>query len=150
MKLKIIFILKEGKLLATKPYKTKQKELITQALQTFPNQHATAEDLLDYLKSNGKDIGFTTIYRNLDKLVNDGHVLKYTLPDGSKACYQYLTQCDDEHIHSHVICTGCGKISHLECGAVDTLASHLLKEHSIILDTQKTVFYGLCKDCSNK
>lgn len=133
-----------------KPYKTRQGELILKALENSPEQHATAEDLLAYLKTQGETIGFATVYRNLDKFVNEGAVLKYSLPDGTSACYQLLQNCSDDHHHFHVICTGCGKVSHLECNEVDALVAHLSQHHHIAINTQKTVFYGLCENCSRK
>lgn len=135
---------------APKAYKTKQRRCILQALQALPGQHATAEALCDFLKNEGEEVSLATIYRNLDKLVNEDVIIKYTLPDGMRACYQYLGECEHSTCHCHVICTGCGSVSHLECTGVDWLATHLLEEHQLVLDVQKTVLYGLCAKCAAK
>lgn len=132
-----------------KIYKTRQRQRILQALQALPSRHATAEDVLDYLKAQDEEVGIATIYRNLDKLVNEGLVLKYTLPDGVRACYQFLDSCDEQKSHCHVICTECREVSHLECKQMELLASHLLEEHHLLLDHKKTVLYGLCTACAN-
>ncbi|MDL2323696.1 transcriptional repressor [Ruminococcaceae bacterium OttesenSCG-928-A16] len=135
---------------APKAYKTKQRQVILQALQAMPANHATAENVLEMLKQQGEEVGLATVYRNLDKLVNEGLVLKYTLPDGMRACYQYLDSCAEHAHHCHVICTGCGQVSHLECEHVDELAAHLLADHHLTLDRHKTVLYGLCASCAAK
>lgn len=129
-------------------YKTKQKDLILQSMQNLPNQHITAEALAALLREGGEDIGLATVYRNLDKLVQEGLVLKYTLPNGMRACYQYMDNCKTAHLHFHLLCTQCGNIQHLECGEMDELAAHMLAQHHFTLDDKKTVFYGICATCS--
>lgn len=133
--------------MATKQYRTKQKDLILHCLQQMPEQHVCADDIVQALREQGEDVGTATVYRNLDKLVKEGVLLKYTLPDGLKACYQY-DSCSHHHLHCHVICTGCGEVEHLQCSEVDSLASHLLASHGFELDKQKTVLYGLCEKCA--
>lgn len=130
-----------------KSYKTKQRDVIINALRQL-NGHTTAEALVAHLHQNGQVVGLATVYRNLDKLVNEGAVLKYTLPEGLSACYQYLDACGGEKGHSHLICTQCGGVTHLACEAVNTFATHLQQQHGYVLDKHKTVFYGRCARCA--
>ncbi|MFV0412326.1 MAG: Fur family transcriptional regulator [Oscillospiraceae bacterium] len=131
-------------------YKTKQRDLIMQTLRAIPQRHITAEDLAALLHENGEEVGLATVYRNLDKLVNEGLVLKYALPSGMRACYQYLDDCAEHPFHFHLLCTGCGNISHLECTEADSLIAHLVASHHFQINRQKTVFYGLCRQCAEK
>ena len=130
-----------------KTYKTKQKDLILRVLNGMRTEHTTAEDLAALLRGRGEEVGLATIYRNLEKLVQEGLVLKYTLPGGLSACYQLLSGCGGER-HSHLICTSCGAVSHLGCNEMDVLDSHLSHLHRFTLDRQKTVLYGLCLHCT--
>ena len=134
--------------MAGKSYKTKQKDLILTCLQNAKGQHVSAEDIVLLLKAQGKEVGTATVYRNLDKLVNEGVVLKYTLPGSLKACYQY-GNCTQEKMHCHVICTSCGEVEHLSCDEVDILASHMLSAHRFRLDKHQTIFYGVCEKCAH-
>lgn len=129
-------------------YKTKQRDLILQAMQQEAGRHFTAEALADTLRQRGAEVGLATVYRNLDKLVGEGVVLKYTLPDGMKACYQYMGGCGAQPSHCHLVCSGCGEVEHLSCNEVDALAQHLTGSHAFVLDRQKTVLYGRCAHCA--
>ena len=37
----------------------------------------------------------------------------------------------------------------LACEEIEHMQSHFLKDHNFTLDTTRTVFYGLCKNCSH-
>lgn len=70
-------------------YNTKQKDII---LNVIKSKHSdfTIKDL--YNELNG-DVGLTTIYRLIDKLVIDGHVSKEI--KSNKTFYHYLERCDN-------------------------------------------------------
>jgi len=131
-----------------KRYNTKQQEMILSCLRNDSGAHLTAEMILIYLKEKGENIGLATVYRTLDKLVANGTVLKYSVPNGMSACYKYAQESCRAHDHYHLICTECGKMTHLECSHLDSLADHVLNEHGFDLDNLKTVFYGKCRQCS--
>ena len=128
-------------------YNTKQKTVILRALHEAHNGHITAEELAALLRGRGEDVGLATIYRNLEKLVQEGLVLKYTMPGGLSACYQLLKGCGEEPHCCHLVCTACGDVLHLACEEVDALESHLLGLHHFTLDRNKTVLYGRCPQC---
>ncbi len=132
-----------------KRYNTKQQELIMSCLKKDSDAHMTAEMILIYLREQGENIGLATVYRTLDKLVANGIIMKYTVPNGLAACYKYASDTTHCHDHYHLICTECGKMIHLECKHLDSLAEHILNEHGFDLDNFKTVFYGKCKQCSD-
>lgn len=131
-----------------KSYKTKQRDVILAALRALPQPHISAEDLAALLRQNGEDVGLATVYRNLDKLVQGGTVLKYALPGGGAACYQYLPEDTDAISHCHLICTACGQVQHLHCNEIDEFAQHLADGHCFSLDRQRTVLYGRCAACA--
>lgn len=129
-------------------YSTKQGSLILECLKLHKSVHVTAEDILAYLKAQGESVGQTTVYRHLDKLVRQGAVVRYAGADGQSACYQYMDCCDDGHAHYHLVCADCGKMTHLECGYMDELTSHLLEHHRFSVDKFRTVIYGQCNACA--
>ena len=133
----------------SRKYNTKQREMVLQALQATPGRHLTAEDILAALQQQGQDIGSATVYRNLDKLAKEGVILKYSLPEGLGACYQYLGQ-EDAASHCHVVCTGCGQVEHLVCQEMDTLAEHLMEHQQLDRDRRRTVLYAACPLCRRK
>ena len=130
-------------------YKTKQRECLLSYLETIPGKHFTAGDICDLFKAQGQPIGQSTVYRQLEQLVDEGLLNKYILDAGSPACFEYIgadTHCEGE-ICFHCKCEKCGKLIHLHCDDLIEIQSHLLKEHNFTLDPLRTVFYGLCEDC---
>lgn len=120
-------------------YNTKQKSLILDYLMK-KNAHATACEITAALKSS---VSTATVYRQLQKLVDDGIVKKYVT--GGSALYQYGgLNCSD---HFHLKCTKCNTLYHVDCSFLSELSIHVLKHHSFCVDKHKTVMYGLCENC---
>lgn len=53
-------------------YQTKQMKQILAYLQTIEGTHVTAADVCSYFKEQGINVGTTTVYRNLEKMVGAG------------------------------------------------------------------------------
>lgn len=124
-------------------YKTRQSELILEYIKQNANRHLTAEEISDGLKSK---VGKTTVYRNLERLCEQGVVRKYILTDGSSACYQYI-DCAQLSRHFHLKCLKCGRLLHLECEHLKEIDEHIKTEHGFVVDPTRTVFYGTCMEC---
>ncbi len=133
-------------------YLTKHSKQIRDYLKTKEGEHLTALDIRGYFRSINQEIGLVTIYRQLDKLVETGEVNKYQLDSTSSACYEYVNR--EEHCHKdfcfHCKCSVCGKLIHMHCHELLELQEHIRKEHDFILDPARTVFVGICKECSEK
>jgi Fur family transcriptional regulator, ferric uptake regulator len=128
-------------------YKTRQRDLVSDCLLNNKNRHMTVDQVREYLKERGSSIGQTTIYRNLDKLFQDGIVLRFVV-EGTSACYQYADRAGNCHNHYHLICVDCGRMIHLQCDYLDELSSHINDKHQFELDSLKTVLYGHCDTCA--
>ena len=129
-------------------YHTRQREMILQCLEAHRDEHVTAEGLLAFLKAQGASVGQTTVYRNLEKLIQEGSVVKYAGAEGQGACFQYV-ECGDEcAAHYHLVCVECGQMIHLQCGYLDEMTAHVLEHHQFSIDKYRTVIYGLCNGCA--
>ncbi|MBE6631227.1 MAG: transcriptional repressor [Ruminococcaceae bacterium] len=129
-------------------YKTKQREAIESYLGQNRYRHATVSEIYEYLRHKGIGIGLSTVYRQLDRMCEEGLLHRYYIDDGTLACYQLKEECPDcRDDHYHLKCTECGKLLHMECHEMHGVAEHIEAEHDFILDREKTVFYGLCKEC---
>ena len=134
-----------------KNYKTKQRANILDYLKQNNEKHITAEDIINYFKKNGTPIGKSTIYRYLDNLVKENIIRKYvSAENGTAACFQYINNQDECTNHYHMKCTNCGSLIHLACDEINELSNHIYKEHKFMLDTCKTVLYGICEKCLSK
>jgi Fur family ferric uptake transcriptional regulator len=130
-------------------YKTSQRDILLDYLESVKNTHITAGDVCEHFKSCGASTGQATVYRRLEKLVDEGLATKYIIDTNSPACFEYTGA--DSHAHGdacyHLKCEKCGRLIHLSCDEMGCTGSHLLTEHGFKLDPRRTVFYGLCSEC---
>ena len=133
-------------------YKTKQRETLLAYLETVRGVHITANDVCSYLKTQGAPIAQSTVYRQLEGLVNDGLLNKYIIDANSPACFEYV----GPEVHSgtevcfHCKCEKCGVLIHLHCDEMKEIQQHLAAQHGFRMDPLRTVFYGLCENCAKE
>lgn len=128
-------------------YNTQQRERILGLLKENAGRHLTAEEIESAARREGRPVGKSTVYRYLDRLVDQGAVRKFIAEEGKSACYQY-TGADAPCVnHYHLKCSDCGALLHVECEFLDKVGSHVLEHHGFVLNGEKTVLYGLCRDC---
>lgn len=130
-------------------YKTKQRKILLDYFEKIPGVHVTADDVCEYFRSRSAPIGQSTIYRNLEILVDEGIIRKYNIDGNSPACFEYTGADTEEDAENcfHCKCEKCGRVIHLHCDELKEIQSHLIKEHRFRLNPVRTVFYGLCEDC---
>lgn len=129
-------------------YKTRQRALISDCLRENSSRHLSAREVSELLAARGEPVGLSTVYRCLEHMVGEGGLHRYSSGDSGPACYQYAV--DGCHRHYHLRCEECGTLIHLECGELDELFSHLLREHGFAMDGFRTVFYGRCEECAGQ
>lgn len=123
-------------------YSTKQKDLLLTFLSNNHDKLFTVSEIVDALKNNG--ISKSSIYRNLDTLLNNNLIRKVIVDESKIIKYQFITnQCKGV---IHLCCHKCNKMIHLN----DELNDIILKKYEFLIDKDKTVVYGLCKDCNQK
>ncbi len=133
-------------------YKTRQQEELLGYLETVPGDHITVNDICAHFKSKGASIGQTTVYRHLERLVEEGLVNKYIIDGNSAACFEYINQGRKQcgEVCFHCKCEKCGKLIHMHCEEFLAIQEHLREHHNFILDPLRTVFYGHCEECSSE
>ncbi len=152
-KMKNVFKLKGEVVLAKAQYKTRQMTELLTFLKSVKGRHVTVNDINDYFKEKGIEVGTTTIYRHLEKMVGDGSVAKYIVDGTSSACFEYIgrdiTTDEKENVTAcyHCKCEKCGRLIHLQCNEVESLKKHMMEHHSFEMDSLRTVFYGICSEC---
>ena len=133
-----------------KGYKTKQKDCILQCLRAHCSRAHSMDELLALMKEEGLGVGKTTAYRHVQRLVDSGRVRKFVDPDGKCATFQYLDEVGDCKKHLHLKCTRCGRFIHLDCTLMDDMREHILNHHGFLVDSEKSLLFGLCEDCLKK
>lgn len=131
-------------------YKTRQKDKILACLREHAGGHITADMIRAHLLLDGEQVGLTTVYRNLERLVQDGTIIKYTGMNSASASFQYVGNPEEHQEHYHLVCLCCGHLEHLDCNIIDEFSAHIQNDHGFTLNNMKTVFYGYCASCASQ
>lgn len=121
-------------------YNTKQKDKILNIIVKYDHEF-TVKDIHDKIP----EVGLTTIYRLIDKLVENNTVNKYLSKDNI-TYYHYLEKCDEDN-HFYLKCEKCGDIIHIDCDCINELKSHILNNHKFKLNKDNIIINGICDKC---
>ena len=132
------------------PYNTRRKAELLEYLQSMQGRHVTVNDIRAWFMTQDKPIGTATIYRQLDHMLSQGLVQKYTLDETSAACFEYVGGGHCHDVCFHCKCVGCGQLIHLHCAELEKVQGHLAMEHGFRLDFPRTILYGLCSACGGE
>lgn len=107
-----------------------------------PGLHAPASDIFTRAKALKSSLGYSTVYRALDRLCEMGLVLELHLPGTNAALYERARAG-----HAHFVCRACGRIEDVDCD-VPTEAIHSFVEgrDGAVEEIILTV-HGRCTDC---
>lgn len=132
-------------------YNTKQKEILLEYIKTLDGKHVSVNEIKDYINTKGLKVGLTTIYRQLENLINEGQVAKINLDSSSSAVFEYI---GDKHLDHedcyHLKCEACNKIVHFHCPELEHIKKHMENDHGFTINSAKTIFYGMCNQCNHK
>ena len=130
-------------------YKTKQQEIILDCLKKQKSRFLTVDQIMDCLKEDGVAVGQTTVYRVLERMVDDGKMIRLPTEDGAKVRYCFVDK-EDLNKQGKLVCLGCGRFIHLECSKMKAFLDHIYEEHGFELDQQHTILYGYCESCKDR
>lgn len=128
-----------------KVYHTKQRDLI---IEFFENNKGRCFTSRQIIEESGLKLGEATVFRLLKKLTEQGIIKQFISDKNTGTLYQYnREECAN---HFHMKCLKCSKVFHTECESIKNIEKHIEDDHGFIVDNGKTVFYGICKECSEK
>ena len=122
-------------------YKTKQKDKILEIIKKQKHEF-TIKDIYEPIK---EEVGLTTIYRLVDKLVEEKRINK-TIDSTNTTYYQYLEECNHEN-HFYLKCDKCGNLIHVDCDCIEELTNHIYKDHKFSPSKDNIIINGLCNKC---
>ena len=104
-------------------------------------EHPTASAVFHALSETDPKLSLGTVYRNLNQLVDEGLIIRLTVPGGSDRYDGASLQ------HSHIICDRCGRI----CDVPEETTRSLSKDIEAItgykvFDTGM-ILHGICSEC---
>ncbi len=125
-------------------YKTKQREIILDIIKKQKHEFT----IKDIYESISDKVGLTTIYRLVDKLVEENKLNK-TIGNDNMTYYQYLEDCNHSN-HFYLKCDNCGALIHIDCDCIENLTSHIYNDHKFIPNKEHIIINGICKKCGGK
>ena len=126
--------------LKLKGYKlTRQREAILEAFLTCANHLVTAHQLFRQVMIKVPQTNFSTVYRNLEILVQEGFVNKVMVQDKTQV---YELNVESEH-HHHMICKICGNVQCMDFCPIDSIS----EGHGFKHTGHRLEIYGFCSEC---
>ena len=122
---------------------TRQRRVIMEELQELKS-HPTAQELHDIVRRRLPKISLSTIYRNLDALVQQGAILKL---DSSGAQSRFD---GNSAPHCHVLCTSCGKIYDVQSPPAELVDKHMESLDGFVVHSWRLEYQVTCPACRDK
>ena len=120
---------------------TRQRSLIVETFGRL-RDHVSVEDLLAEVKKEDAAIGYATVYRTLNLLVEAR--LASIRHFGDR--FARFEPRQKEH-HDHLICESCGKIVEFHDEEIEDLQEKVASRLGFKLSHHRHELYGLCDDC---
>jgi Fur family ferric uptake transcriptional regulator len=129
--------------MVTNPRNTRQRRAVAAILQDLDG-FASAQEIHDLLRHRGESVGLSTVYRNLQALVDAAEVDALRNDDG-ETLYR---QCSTGH-HHHLVCRACGRTVEVEGPTVERWADAIAAENGFADVAHTLEIFGTCGDCGS-
>lgn len=122
---------------------TVQQKIIAGQLAKLHGNHPTADEVYQSMKDEYPSISRATVYRNLNKMSDNGQALKVRVSSG--ADHFDDTLCP----HYHVVCAKCGRVDDVEVDLPSSVTESLDKATApgFTITGYELLFCGLCSAC---
>ena len=106
------------------------------------DDHPTAAEVFDRVRSVSPGIGAATVYRALGRLVETGQALELSLDGAPAARYDANTTR-----HDHLVCQGCGAAVDLDAPVPDVVVDAVAERTGWHVGAYDLTFHGRCPTC---
>ncbi len=127
---------------------TNQRVLVLDALANSSDEHLTAEQIYDLVRTEYPEIGLATVYRTIQLLLDLNLIDKINLDDGYVR-YEIATdkECQSGHHHHHLVCMECGSIYSFEDDLLENLEKCIMQKMGFEVVDHEVKLYGYCDKC---
>ena len=122
---------------------TRQRKVILEGLKNTTS-HPTAGEVYDLVRQELPRVSLGTVYRNLETLSRDGHILKLDLDEGQK---RFDGRTDP---HYHLRCLDCGRVLDINLDPQTEIVKKANRMNACLVTGHKLEFTGLCPRCRGK
>jgi Fe2+ or Zn2+ uptake regulation protein len=106
-------------------------------------RHLTSSQIYARAVKRRPGIGFSTVYRALERLRAVGLVSELHVPGAEAATYE-----PSGPRHAHFRCTQCGEIEDVAYAIPARTVKALSDQHGVTIESERVSFEGRCKSCS--
>lgn len=103
--------------------------------------HPTAADIIDRLKSQGQSVAYATVYNSLRFLTDEGLIRELKL-EGKTS--RYDGRGED---HAHIVCVSCGRVDEVMTPPPAEWLARIAAESDYELTEEQFIFKGVCPAC---
>ena len=104
--------------------------------------HLTPSEIYGKALKRRPGIGFSTVYRGLERLCELGLVSELHMPGEESAAYE-----PSGPTHAHFRCSACGEIRDVAYAIPVRTLKALSLEHGFKIETERVTFEGRCNAC---
>lgn len=122
---------------------TKQLSIILDTIKTM-SRHFTAEEVYLEVKKENTGLGQATVFRNINKMAQEGILLKIEVPGGAS---RYELSAPK---HYHAKCIKCGRLFDVEMDYIPDLENKVKDPHGFQFSGHDIIFTGICSSCREK
>ncbi len=126
---------------------TPQRKMILQIFLEHREKHLSAEEVFQFSREKGAEIGLATIYRTLDLLEELGLLHKMHFGDGRNRYEIQRGVGLEDHHHHHLVCVHCYEIFEVEEDLLHQLEETIEQQYRFHIINHNLHFYGYCSRC---
>lgn len=119
---------------------SRQKTVVLNSVRNLCS-HPSAQEVFFRAREEIRNISFSTVYRNLGILVDEGELITVT-GSGAEVHYDHVLSS-----HCHVQCRVCGKVRDVNFPAVDYQGIKPSDASGFTIDGVCVTFKGICREC---
>lgn len=127
-----------------KSRQTKQRETILAVLQEA-GAALSADQIWEAARLHLPSLALTTVYRNLDRLLEQRLISAVLLPDGGAT--RYMPAGGHRH---HLVCMGCDRTIDLPQCPLEAVEAELEKKTGFSIARHSLEIYGYCAQCRKR
>ncbi len=105
-------------------------------------RHLTTSEIYVKARKRRSGIGFSTVYRGLERLRDLGLVSEVHVPGADAAAYE-----PSGPSHAHFLCSACGKIEDVSYAIPTRTVQSLAERHGLTIESERVTFEGRCASC---
>ena len=124
---------------------TPQRAVVLDAIY-HSDGHQSADQVFEHVRARLPNVDLSTIYRTLQFLRQNGLIGELRL-EGEPVRHEAVRGGEEHH---HAVCTGCGRLLHLEQEDLETVADLLLAKYGFHANLVHVNIPGLCAGCARE